>query len=152
MVWVFRRGRDLHESKAASMRRVVALGIAAFLSSPASAQDVMTPEEFQSLAEGRTLYFTYDGAPYGQEQYFPGRRSLWRYEDGSCGRGVWWGDGEAICFRYEREPVPQCWRFVERPGGVAAELVEGGVRTGFVVEMSHADGKPLTCPAPYVGS
>ena len=128
------------------------LALLALLASPAGAQGVLTPGAFEAMAEGRTLHFTHLGAPYGAEQFFEGRRSLWRYADGTCTEGRWWDEGGAICFRYADEPAPQCWRFLPRSGGMAAELVEGGAGTGFVVEMSHADTEPLPCPGPKVGS
>ncbi len=84
----------------------------------AAAQEVVSPEAFERLAEGRTLHFTLDGAPFGAEQYFPGRRSLWRFEDGSCEAGAWRPEGDLVCFRYEAEgPSAQCWRFRRAGGG-----------------------------------
>jgi len=134
------------------MIRRASLGLLLLLAAPAAAQEVLTPGEFEALAEGRTLHFTYEGLPYGDEQYLPGRRSLWRYADGSCAEGVWWGEAERICFRYATDPEAQCWRFLPRPGGLAAERVVGDTGTGFVVEMSHMDGTPLPCAGPYVGT
>jgi len=112
----------------------------------------MTAEAFERFAEGRTLYFTRDGAPFGAEQYFPARRSLWQYADGTCAAGVWWAAAGGICFRYEERSDTQCWRFDDRPDGFAAELVEGGAGTGFVLELSRRDDTPLPCPGPRVGS
>lgn len=130
---------------------IAGIGPLLALAAPAAAE-VMTAEAFEAMAEGRTLYFTRGGARYGEEQYLPGRRSLWRYEDGSCVRGVWWGAGEAICFRYEQAPTPQCWRFTSGPGGVAAELMQGDAGTATVVGVRRVDRRPLACPGPYVGS
>ena len=62
------------------------------------------------------------------------------------------GRGRADCFRYATDPEAQCWRFLPRPGGLAAERVVGDTGTGFVVEMSHMDGTPLPCAGPYVGT
>ena len=107
----------------------------------------MTPESFGRLAEGRTLYFTRDGRFFGAEQYFPGRRSLWRFDDGTCEEGRWWGEGRLICFAYE-EAEPQCWRFDGNSASFTAESVE----TGLVLRFSHADERPLDCPGPDVGS
>jgi hypothetical protein len=118
----------------------------------AAAQDTLSPDSFGAFAEGRTLHFTLDGLPFGAEQYFPGRRSRWRFEDGTCEEGVWWGAGELICFRYDGADGAQCWRFHGGPGGFSAALVEDGTETGFVLEFSHADDNPLDCPGPDVGS
>jgi hypothetical protein len=121
------------------------------LASPAAGEP-MTAEAFEALAEGRVLHFTRAGAPYGAEQYFPGRRSLWRYADGTCAEGVWWPEAGGVCFRYEAGAGAQCWRFEARPDGFAAELVEDGAGTGFVLELSRRDETPLPCPGPKVGS
>jgi hypothetical protein len=107
-------------------------------------------DAFGALAEGRTLRFTLNGAPFGAEQYFGGRRTLWRFEGGECLEGRWWAEGELICFSYDGPA--QCWRFLERPSGFAAELVDGGAGPGFVLELSGIDTAPLDCAGPYVGS
>lgn len=122
------------------------------IAAPVAAQEAMSPRRFEALAEGRTLYFTLDGVPFGAEAYFPDRRSLWRFADGTCAAGRWWDEGDRACFRYDEDAAAQCWRFLQRPGGLAAELVENGVDTGFVLEMSHIDQVPLPCPGPKVGS
>jgi hypothetical protein len=107
----------------------------------------MTAEAFERFAEGRTLHFDLDGRPFGAEQYFPGRRSLWRFADGTCEEGRWWGEGRLICFRYD-DREPQCWRFHGAPDAFTAESVE----SGFALTFSHADDRPLACPGPKVGS
>jgi len=111
----------------------------------------MTAETFERFAEGRTLYFSRDGAPFGAEQYFAGRRSLWQFEDGSCEEGRWWGEGRLICFRYG-EAASQCWRFSGGPDDFVAESMRDGIETGFALRFSHADDRPLACPGPKVGS
>jgi hypothetical protein len=119
----------------------------------ASAQEALSPEAFEALAEGHTLRFTLDGAPFGAEQYFPGRRSLWRFADGSCEAGEWWPEGGLVCFRYDAGDVPvQCWRFRPAGGGYAAVQVEEGAETGFALTLAGRDTTPLDCPGPLVGS
>ncbi len=122
------------------------------LAAPAAAQGPMTPEAFEALAEGHVLHFSRDGRSFGAEQYFPGRRSLWRYADGTCAEGVWWAEAGGVCFRYQERSDTQCWRFLDDAGGLAAELVEDGAGTGFVLELSSRDETPLPCPGPKVGS
>ena len=112
----------------------------------------MTPQAFEAFSTGRTLHFTRDGAPFGAEQYFSGRRSLWRFADGTCEAGVWWDEGNAVCFRYGEAAPPQCWHVLDRPGSFAAVSLEAGSETGFVVELSAIDDTPLSCPGPKVGS
>jgi hypothetical protein len=133
------------------MRTAVALPLLLFAAAPAGA-DVVSPEAFEALSEGRTLHFTRQGEPFGAEQYFPGRRALWRFADGTCDRGFWRAEGQEICFVYEGNPGPQCWTFERRGAGYAAALVEEGAPPGLVLELSHADDAPLDCPAPDVGS
>ncbi len=117
----------------------------------AGAAGPLSPEAFEALAQGHTLHFSLNGAPFGAEQYFAGRRSLWRFEDGSCEAGTWWAEGDQVCFHYG-EGAPQCWRFRPGGGGYEAALVEDGAETGFVLRMDGRDEVPLDCPAPEVGS
>ncbi len=119
----------------------------------AAAQSV-SPRDFEAMAQGHTLYFTLDGAPFGAEQYFSGRRSLWRFADGRCEAGRWWPEADRICFRYDADAdaAAECWRFRDRPGGFAAALVENGAETGFVLDLAGSDRTPLDCPGPDVGT
>jgi hypothetical protein len=129
-------------------RRAVAVWLA-LVAAPGAAEAIGA-DAFGAMAEGRTLRFTLDGAPFGAERYFAGRRTLWRFEGGECLQGRWWAEGELICFSYDGPA--QCWRFLERRVGFAAELVEDGAATGFVLELSGVDERPLDCPGPGVGS
>jgi hypothetical protein len=123
------------------------------LAPPASAQEALSPQAFEAMAEGHTLRFTLDGAPFGAEQYFPGRRSLWRFEDGSCEAGEWWPEGGLVCFRYEGgEVAVQCWRFRQAGASWEAAQVEDGAETGFALRLAESDTTPLDCPGPSVGS
>jgi hypothetical protein len=131
------------------MRLALAL---ALLATAAAAQPAMTPQAFEAASTGRTLHFTWLGQPFGAEQYFEGRRVLWRFADGRCQRGHWWDAGDRICFSYEDGDGPQCWRFLPRASGFAAALVEDGAETGFVLDLAGSDTAPLDCPGPYVGS
>ena len=126
--------------------------LAILLAAPAAAQETLPPEAFAKLATGHTLHFTLDGVPFGAEQYFDGQRSLWRFEDGSCESGRWWADGDRICFDYGDDLGPECWRFRQAGGDVAAALVRDGAETGFVLHLAGNDDAPLDCPGPSVGS
>lgn len=123
-----------------------------FLAAPAAAETVVAPDAFERLAEGRTLHFTLDGQPFGAEQFFPGRRTLWRYAEEGCQRGVWRAEGERICFAYEGLDGPICWRFVDTGAGHVAALVENGAETGLRLQLDRIDAAPLPCPGPDVGS
>lgn len=114
------------------------------------------PSGFEAMAEGRTLRFvTRDGASFGAEQYFPGRRSLWQYPDGSCAEGRWWPEGDTVCFSYGPGAERQCWSFEAGPNGVAVRLLEGGAGAPvgeLVIDLARVDRTPLDCPGPDVGS
>jgi hypothetical protein len=120
------------------------------------AETVVSPETFERLAEGRTLHFTLNGQPFGAEQFFPGRRTLWRYAEDGCQRGIWRAEGETICFVYETLDEPICWRFLQDGGSHVAALVESapepGLATGFRLQLDRIDAAPLACPGPEVGS
>ncbi len=120
--------------------------------SQASAQAIVPPAAFEALSTGRTLHFTLDGQPFGSEQFFAGRRSLWRYADATCEPGVWRAEGQAICFEYDTSPEAVCWHFVETPEGYAAQLVEDGAPSDLRLDLARIGTDPLPCPGPEVGS
>ena len=79
------------------------LALALCAAGPAAAQDAMTAAEFEAHVEGRTMtYATAGGAPYGAEEYRPGRRVRWSVLDGECLEGVWYERGEDICLSLRR--------------------------------------------------
>lgn len=137
------------------MRRLlVPLVLALCAAGPAGAAP-LDPAGFEALAEGRTLRFTRDGAPFGAEQYFPGRRSLWQYPDGSCAEGRWWPEGANVCFSYGPGAERECWRFETGPSGTFARFVEGspGAPPGvLLLQLAGIDEAPLDCPGPDVGT
>ena len=118
---------------------------------PTFSETIVGADEFQQLSEGKTQYFTRDGVEFGAEQFYKNRTSTWQYEDGTCTVGQWYPVGDAICFVYEEQPVPQCWHVVRRDGNIYARL--RGTAAGDVSEllMSHVDNKPVPCPAPDLG-
>lgn len=113
----------------------------------------LTPDAFQALAEGHTLHFSRAGQSFGAEQYFPGRRALWRFSDGTCQEGRWYGQGDLICFDYGLEgEAPKCWHFRGQGDGFEAVLTENGVDTDFVLSLERSDETRLDCPGPEIGS
>lgn len=131
--------------------RTLIAGLLLAAALPAAAE-ILPPEAFEALAEGRTLHFSLGGLPFGSEQFLPGRRSLWRFAGGTCEPGSWRAEGEAICFVYDRDPRPMCWHFRRDGAGYAAWLVEDGAETGFRLSLEGMDRAPLPCPGPEVGS
>jgi hypothetical protein len=122
------------------------------LAAPARAETPVGPDAFEGMAEGRTMYFTLDGAPFGAEQFLSGRRTLWRFAQNDCEPGRWHGAAEAICFVYDSLDGPICWRFLQTDDGFVAALIEHGTETGFRLDLDRIDSQPLPCPGPQVGS
>ncbi|MFT3974612.1 MAG: hypothetical protein QM699_14505 [Amaricoccus sp.] len=137
------------------MRRLLAMLSVLALALPAGAAP-LGPSSFEAMAEGRTLRFVArDGAPFGAEQYFPGRRSLWQYPDGSCAEGRWWPEGDDVCFSYGVGAGRECWSFEAGPTGISVRLVSGsdGAPAGsLVIDLAGVDRVPLECPGPDVGT
>lgn len=132
-----------------ALPRAAAL-IALLSAAPALAAEVpMSGAEFQSYAEGRTLYFYSRGQAYGVERYLPGRRVTWSFLDGECKEGIWYERGDYICFVYEDNPDPQCWVFFREADGLRA-LFEGREGETELYEAGEAED-PMMCRGPEVG-
>jgi hypothetical protein len=129
------------------MFRIVAL--LSFLPASLFAQDVLSPQEFETYAQGKTLYFAQQGQPYGVEQYLPGQQSIWQYADGSCVRGVWFARKELICFVYEGGETEQCWRFLLKGQRYAARA--DGREPAADLDVIWRDEDPIACKAPDLG-
>lgn len=132
------------------MIRVVALVLAvvAGIVAPARAEPV-SPSEFEALTAGRTLYFRDSLGRFGAEQYRADRKVRWMYADGQCTDGYWYPAGNALCFVYDIDPQPQCWRLTREDGNLRARLVETPQSFGLLVE--RIDDAPLSCAGPDVG-
>lgn len=112
--------------------KVVSAVLIVGLATPAFAQDAVDGPKFEALVEGRSLAWAYPGQePYGLERYYPGRRVLWfRTETRECLEGKWFDQGPpddpAICFVYQDDPLPHCWRVRSKPDGLRATPAQGG--------------------------
>lgn len=106
------------------------------------AEPPLTPEEFEAEVTGRTLTYGTSSGPYGVERYMTGRRVTWGFIGGDCYEGVWFPEGDAICFAYDGIDEVQCWRFWREDGGLTAEFTGGG--GGRLFELTE-DGQPLVC-------
>ena len=129
------------------MRRLVFLLIA--FAMPAQAAEPMSAADFESYVAGKTLYFGQAGQPYGVEEYFDNRRVRWSFLDGECKDGVWYEEGDQICFVYDDNPEPQCWSFFEQPGGLVAQF-ENEPSSTTLYEAGEAD-EPMMCLGPEIG-
>ena len=115
----------------------------------AAAQTALTAEDFDNYTRGKTLYYGFEGAPYGVERYLDGRRVIWSFLDGICKNGIWYEDNGQICFIYEDQPDPQCWTFSEGPNGLTAQFENDPEQT----ELYEAQdiGEKMLCYGPDVG-
>ena len=93
------------------------------LASPALAQTPMTAAEFEAYVTGKTLSFGTAGAPYGMEWYRSDRRVTWAFTGEDCQDGIWYEEAGNICFDYNDDLAPQCWRFFDEAGGLRAEFM-----------------------------
>lgn len=133
--WTAWGGRSC--AKAAVARAALALALTA---AAAPAQEAVTPDAFRAYAEGWTLHFELDGAPFGAEVYAPGGEVLWKPEGGPCQAGVWVPSGGAVCFVYDGAIA--CWRIFRDAAGLSAEPAEGGPPR---LRIARRDRAPLSC-------
>jgi hypothetical protein len=110
----------------------------------------MSAAEFEEYTTGHTLTFSFQGVPYGAEQYLPGRRVIWAFTGDDCREGQWYEEAGNICFVYDDLPLdPQCWSFWRTDEGLRALFMGEGARTElYEAERSR---RPLLCEAPSVG-
>lgn len=132
------------------MHRLIAPLLIATATSATAGDAPLSAAEFEAYSTGKTLYYGSFGAPYGAEQYMPGRRVIWTFLDGQCQEGEWYEEAGQICFLYDTKPgLPQCWSFYLRDGGLAARF-EGDEQIRPLIEVEQSD-KPLDCPGPAIG-
>jgi hypothetical protein len=110
----------------------------------------LSPEAFEALTTGRTLFWRSETGAYGAEQYLPGRRVIWALTGDDCLKGEWFADGALICFRYEDAPGdPHCWLFRQTPGGLSARSSSDPL--GPPLTATEGSPEPLACLGPDVG-
>ncbi len=120
------------------------------LALPAAAETPMSAAEFEAYTTGRTLTFSSAGVAYGVEEYREGREVTWSFLDGRCQEGVWYPEGELICFQYEEIEAPQCWSFFRRGAGLEARFENDPANTTLF--ETRASEEPMLCLGPEVGS
>ncbi|MEP2784200.1 MAG: hypothetical protein ABJO67_07430 [Pseudoruegeria sp.] len=113
------------------------------------AQEALSPDAFDRYTRGKTIFFNLLGTEFGAEQYFPNRRVIWAYADGTCIDGQWYVEQEQICFVYDGQIEPQCWSFFLQGGRLKA-LFENDPEQTTLYELRKTEG-PLICPGPNVG-
>ena len=117
--------------------------IAFLVASQAEAETLISPDEFEAMSTGKTLYFSKDGQAYGAEHFYKGRRSKWRYSDGTCEDGEWFTENKLFCFNYENGTQTQCWTFFKTDKGYAARAE--GAPLDEILKLYLIDKKPLLC-------
>ncbi|WP_139229839.1 hypothetical protein [Litoreibacter janthinus] len=121
----------------------------ALLALPAQAETKMTATQFGAFSEGYTVFFNRHGAPYGAEQYLKNKQVIWSFLDGTCQRGIWFGERDEICFLYDDQPDALCWYFFDDGQRKSARIVGDDPADDLVV--SGQSKSPLSCPGPDVG-
>ncbi len=132
------------------MRRLLSIiAVTAALALPASAQDFMDADAFDAYATGNTIYWNNgSGTHAGIEAYHPNRRVTWIAEGGICQKGTWEQVGEEICFTYQGQDLPACWRFYD-DGGTFNALPSLGAAPWAASQITTS---PIPCTSPFVGS
>lgn len=131
---------------ASDMRALVTCALA-LTASAASAQELMTAEEFDAWSSGHTLDYFAEGTYWGSEAHFPGHATTDQVDD-ECRNGSWAPQDGAICFEYDAEG-PFCWYFWRDGDIVTAKTTDAGPEVApYTVTLSDT---PLNCPGPDVG-
>lgn len=130
--------------------RLVSLALLFTLCAAAASARDLTAQEFEDYTTGKTLFFGRDGEAYGAERYLPNRRVIWSFLDGQCKDGMWYANGNDICFVYEDTPgLPQCWRFRQGPRGLIALFLDDSPGTPLYEAQDLGD--EMVCLGPEVG-
>lgn len=124
--------------------------LALILGTPALADQPLTAEAFDALTVGRTMTWAEFGQVYGVEQYLPDRRVRWTVLGDDCKLGHWYPEGEMICFRYEDDPMPDCWTITLGDDGLAARYAGTAAQSAPVVVQETTE--PMACFGPEVGA
>lgn len=123
--------------------RSALFALALCTSLPAQADTALDAQAFEQLTLGRTFTYAENGTAYGAEEYLPGRRVRWSFLDGQCKAGFWWEEAGQICFAYEDNPEPQCWRFFMGEAGLVAHYTSNDDAAPLYEVGQSSD--PLLC-------
>ncbi|WP_309664769.1 hypothetical protein [Tabrizicola sp.] len=129
--------------------RLTALLAFLLLPLPALAETPMTAAEFDAYVTGKTLTYSQFGTIFGTEEYLPGRKVRWAFTEDICQYGTWYEEAGNICFVYEYDPTPHCWRFWQEGDGLKALSVNDAPGSELS-EVAQTD-QPLSCAGPDVG-
>lgn len=97
-----------------------------------------------------TVTYEADGVVVGWEDYRPDRQVVWKTAGGGCEFGTWAEGPEGqICFTYDGDTAPVCWRFDQSGGVVTAQSVADPAAPRLTATLKTPE--PLICPGPEVG-
>jgi len=129
--------------------KLIYICLALVLPTLATAEEIISPHEFEQMSRGKTLYFSRGGQLFGIEQFYRRHRSTWQFADGECDDGVWYPRDGLICFQYTKNPEPQCWHFLKTEDGFVARAE--GSTADQDLHLERVDQEPLDCKGPDVG-
>ena len=130
--------------------RNAALAILFFVASPGLADTPITADAFEAHVTGKTLTYQQFDYIFGIEEYLSDRKVRWSTAPNECQYGIWYPQGENICFVYEDDPTPACWTFWLQNGALVALSTNGA--PGEELHEVDANTRGLPCPGPDVGA
>jgi hypothetical protein len=125
----------------------LALALLCLATAATAAETQMTVAEFEAWSTGKTLTYTLDGALWGSEMHGTDRATMDDGDGDICRAGLWYPQGNDICFSYEMDPGPFCWRFFTDGNQVFAQYADGSDAPRYAVTLSDT---PVSC-TPEVG-
>ena len=109
--------------------------------SPTQAE-VIGIEEWRALTEGRTVWYTLRGRPWGREHFHKGRdQATFMTPQGECMTAPWTYQDGVFCFAYGGM---HCFRHLRRDGEIFAAPLDGGEAQ----KIERIDDTPVSCEPP----
>jgi hypothetical protein len=113
------------------------------------AETPVTPQTFEAHVTGKTITYQQFGQVFGVEEYLENRAVRWSVAPGLCQYGIWYPDGDDICFLYEDDPTASCWTFWLKDGALVALSTDDA--PGNELYETDRTTQGLDCPGPDVG-
>lgn len=130
--------------KIADIYRAAAVTLA-LLPAPLAAQQLLSPDEFLDIAEGRTLTFrdATTGQLVGIEQFISRTESKWSRADGTCVNGDVTVQGAAICFDYPDDIRTHCWWPIQDTDGLFVRFAD--LSSSSIQQVTEVTDDPVIC-------
>lgn len=124
--------------------------LALCLATPATAQTLLSGDEFEAWVEGETYYSSVAGEdPYGMLLYRENRQVMWASFDDECVEGFWTEPlPGVICFEYPAWAETYCWQFYADGDELFSVFFEGD----GTVYYDRPTTDTLPCLAPFLGA